>query len=155
MQVYPAMARRVIGIGSMFGLGGLVLWAGLTGGGDVFAKLVLSVFGLAMIAVGAIVTKATSTGLELTKNEVREIVTKRVLFRVENITKVERGLQILKPTNGLLVHLTEPGQRCYVPGLWWRWKRMVGIGGMTNAGQGKALAEFLNLMIAMKDEGAS
>ena len=152
LQVHPTIARRVIGIGSMFALGALILWAGLTGGGDPLAKLVLTAVGLLMIGIGAIFVRATSTGLELTKTEVREIDTKRILFQIENVTNVERGFRVLKPTNGLLVELSEPAKRAYVPGLWWRWHRTVGIGGMTNAGQGKALAEFLKLMIVSRDE---
>lgn len=66
-----------------------------------------------------------------------------VVARIDNICRVDRSMFAFKPTNGLLLHLDEPMDNRWRPGLWWRMGRRVGIGGCTPRHQAKQLAEAL------------
>ncbi|WP_460274934.1 hypothetical protein [Celeribacter sp. ULVN23_4] len=67
----------------------------------------------------------------------------RVLCRLDDIDKVERGTFAFKPSNGFLIRLKTPGERVWAPGLWWRFGKRIGVGGVTPAGQGKAMADVI------------
>ncbi|WP_116084524.1 hypothetical protein [Tropicimonas sp. IMCC34011] len=78
----------------------------------------------------------------LTDGEGREI------FRVSKVVGVDRGVLAVKPSNGFLVRLSEPGGMHWSPGLWWRVGRRVGVGGLTAPSRTKAMAEGLSLLVA-------
>jgi hypothetical protein len=86
--------------------------------------------------------QATGVRLVLTEEYLRE-EGGRVLCRLDEIEKVERGTFAFKPSNGFLIRLKTPGARVWAPGLWWRFGRRLGVGGVTPAGQGKAMADVI------------
>ena len=59
------------------------------------------------------------------------------LHNLKNIARVERGLFAFKPSNGFLILLNNPMSRAWHPGLWWRFGRRIGIGGVTPQAEGK------------------
>ena len=69
----------------------------------------------------------------------------RILVAMDEIAGVERGLFAAKPSNGFLIRLERSYPLAWAPGLWWRWGRRLGVGGMTRAGEAKAIAELLAL----------
>ncbi len=71
----------------------------------------------------------------------------RVIALCADIRDVDRGFTIFKPSHGFLVHLKAPAQRAWVPGLWWRMGRRIGIGGATPPGSAKAMADILSVLI--------
>ena len=70
-----------------------------------------------------------------------------VLARIDEIRSVVRGTFALKPSNGFTLVLNSKKPRAWMPGLWWRLGRRVGVGGVTNAGQAKFMAERISMMI--------
>jgi hypothetical protein len=42
-----------------------------------------------------------------------------------------------------MIRLKTPASRVWAPGLWWRFGKRVGVGGVTPAGQGKAMADVI------------
>ncbi len=148
----PQGPRRWIGVGLQATLGAVLIllafrmpegqwiWMGVFG-----ALGVLSVLGASWM-IGA-----TEKRIELTRLELRE-GGGRVLAHVADIKSVDRGAFAFKPSNGFLVILTKPGARAWVPGIWWRMGRFVGVGGVTGAGEGKFMAEMISALIAERDE---
>jgi hypothetical protein len=134
----------------LVGLGALLIYLAFRHPpGQFLWQAFLIVFGVVVLALADWFRRATHVTLELTDQELRES-TGRILFRVEDATRVERGAFALKPSNGFLVHLKARQPRVWAPGLWWRGGRRVGVGGVTSAGQAKAMAEILSAMIAQR-----
>jgi len=69
------------------------------------------------------------------------------------IRRVDRGLFAFKPSNGFVVILAEPLPRVWVPGLWWRMGRRVGVGGVTSGHAARAMADRLTLLLHERRDG--
>ena len=72
----------------------------------------------------------------------------RELCRLDNIASVQRGAFAFKPSNGFLIRLKSPLPRTWAPGLWWRFGRNVGVGGVIPASEAKFMAEMISLYLA-------
>lgn len=90
--------------------------------------------------------RATQAQVLLTREELTDS-DGRLLARIEEIREIDRGVFAFKPSNGFLLHLYRPAGRVWVPGLWWRVGRFVGVGGVTSANEGKAMAELISMLI--------
>lgn len=141
----PSMFRRWLAVAMTVLSGALLIYAGL---GEMTTglvwKLALIGGGASLIALAERLRRATAVSIELTAQGLRES-TGRVLCAMEDIDKVERGAFAFKPSNGLLVRLTKPGDLVWAPGLWWRYGRKLGIGGVTSASQAKAMSDVITL----------
>ncbi|MEM9436026.1 MAG: hypothetical protein AAGA15_03215 [Pseudomonadota bacterium] len=142
-----APGRRAFAVGSMGVLGVLLVLLG-------FAMSHAPVSAIAFVLIGAVVLgmswqqyRVTETTLELTEAELRTTdgVT---LARVDDITGIDRGVLAFKPSQGFLVHTRSPQTRAWAPGLYWRFGRLLGVGGVTNAAQGKFMAEMIQARIS-------
>jgi hypothetical protein len=141
------MGRRLSALAVLGGLGGIHFWIMLTTPpvavvGQVF---LLCVGGLALFAAYR-VWASTSRDILLTPHDIRE-EGGRVLCRIEDIDHVQRGAFAFKPSNGFVVVLKSKAPRAWAPGLWWRIGRRIGVGGVTSAGAGKAMADVLSARI--------
>lgn len=110
---------------------------------------------LLIIAVGALwlagkLSAATRTSIELTRDGLSDSHG-RVLAPLRQIAAVERGAFAFKPSNGFLVRLSEPAARAWQPGLWWRFGRRLGIGGVTPSAQGRLMADTLSALLVERD----
>ena len=85
--------------------------------------------------------------LELTRSDLRE-TGGRVLARIDNIARVDRGFFAFKPAAGFRLTLKEPMEAAYAPGLWWRRRRMLMVGGVTSRAQTKAVADLITILLA-------
>jgi hypothetical protein len=94
--------------------------------------------------------KATGPALVLTGDRLADS-TGRTVARLDEIEGVERGMLAFKPSNGFLLRLSRPGTRHWSPGLWWRLGRRVGVGGVTGAGETRAMADLIALALAERD----
>ena len=150
MIVNPAPARRYIALGILGVLGFLLAYLGFSVQGMIAGRIVLIIAGGLSIWATTRMFLATSRSIELTRAELRE-TSGEVIARLENIKKIDRGTFAFKPSNGFIINLNAPMNRSWRPGLWWRTGRRIGIGGVTNAGQNKALAEILTVEVAKRD----
>lgn len=95
--------------------------------------------------------KSTATGLELTLTELRESGGRRLVL-VDDIVAVERGaFGVIKPTNGFVLVIRGKMPAAAQPGIWWRLGKRIGVGGLTGAGEGKAMAELLEEIIKRRE----
>ncbi|WP_417243036.1 hypothetical protein [Celeribacter sp.] len=141
--LHPSPIRRVFAAVMMLFLGALLVYVALsTGTMPFFWQLVLFAFGVAALYSAMKAWSATSTHLVLTQDALEEFEG-RVLCRIDEIEKVERGAFAFKPSNGFVVVLKSKAPRAWAPGLWWRFGRRIGVGGVTPAGETKAMADIL------------
>ncbi len=145
--VAPSQARRWLAVALLVVLGGMLLYLAFSSPPEnLFLQAFLVALGLASVVMGDRIRRATETYIELTEDGLRD-GDGRVLARMGEIDRVERGAFAFKPSNGFVVHLKTPGPRAWQPGLWWRTGRKLGIGGVTPAGQGKFMADMIALRL--------
>lgn len=89
--------------------------------------------------------RATGEQLELTARVLR-MSGGRILTPVANVRSVERGVLAFKPSNGFVAHLVAPSGRGWVPGLWWQWGRIIGVGGVVRGSEARAMADQLAVL---------
>ena len=151
IRLDPSPVRRVMGASVFVVLGGLLVWLSLSTSPALGWQVILVAGGALAIFFGVRLWQVSAVALELTEVELREVDGRRLAL-VSEITTVERGAFAFKPSNGFLVRLREPAARVYVPGIWWRIGRKVGVGGITNVGQAKAMSEILTALIRERGE---
>lgn len=143
LTLTPSPARRVAASLMIGGLGILLLWLGATVADLAFGwKVLLAVMGIAAFYMALQVWQATARHLVLEEEVLRDDAG-RVICALSDIAAVDRGTFAFKPSNGFLIRLKTPGPRAWAPGLWWRFGRRIGVGGVTPAGQGKAMADVI------------
>lgn len=64
------------------------------------------------------------------------------------IAEVDRGAFAFKPSNGFGVKLIGQRRFAWRPGLWWAYGSRIGIGGLTSAAAGKAMADQLAIALS-------
>ncbi|MFZ7093211.1 hypothetical protein [Primorskyibacter sp. 2E233] len=150
-RIGASAPRRMIGVGALLGLGGLLLYVGLaTPMNSVLWQAVLIVCGLIALWASQMMWRATAIELILTEEGLFED-TGAVLARMDEIAKVDRSPFALKPSNGFLIILKEARPRAWRPGLWWRTGKRVAVGGVTSSGVTKPVADIMILRIAQRD----
>ncbi len=139
--------RRFFALMVLAALGMLLAWLGIGAPGmALWIRLLLLVAAGVVLWLGLGLYEATGRRLELTRESLRESGG-RVLARIGEIEAVSRGTFALKPSHGFSLILKRPAPRAWAPGLWWRFGRRIGIGGVTSAGQAKAMAEILTVLV--------
>ncbi|MDJ0630030.1 MAG: hypothetical protein QNJ44_17360 [Rhodobacter sp.] len=147
--VTPSPARRWLAIGMMVVLGGLLVYIALAAPPQgLFFRVFMLAVGVGALLLAERLRRSTMVSIELTEAGLRD-TDGRELCRFDNIAAVERGAFAFKPSNGFLVRLKSPMGRVWQPGLWWRYGRRIGVGGVTPASQAKFMAD----LIAMKLKG--
>ena len=146
IRLEPSLPRRSFGIGLFLALGGLMTWLGFSTAPATGYVVFLVGGGALSIWFASRLWQIGAVSLELTELELRE-TDGRLVARVRDVAAVERGAFAFKPSNGFLISLNSPMDRAYIPGVWWRFGRRIGVGGMTNPAQAKAMADILAAMI--------
>ncbi|NRA98881.1 MAG: hypothetical protein HRU32_03505 [Rhodobacteraceae bacterium] len=123
---------------------------------EIFAGTPLS--GVFLLVLGALagfmawrVWQARSQGVVLTRDA---LITfdDQVLCTVDDIDRVERSIFAVKPSGGFRVKLKSRHARGWVPGVWWRSGKSIGIGGITISPQARAMADVLAARLAIRDK---
>jgi len=143
--IKPSLIRRFMAVALLLISGGLLIYWGFNDATvGVIWKIFLTGAGVGLLVLADKLRRATAESIELTEAGLRES-SGRILCAYDNIEKVERSAMSFKPSNGLLVRLNTPLPLAWAPGLWWRYGRKIGIGGVTSARQAKAMADVIAL----------
>ncbi|KPD12720.1 hypothetical protein [Phaeobacter sp. 11ANDIMAR09] len=141
--------RRVMGV-TMLAVVGVALLSVAVSNPPSLAWLVfLLVVGLGALWLAVRMWQGTQYKIELTE-EVLRCTDGTVIAQVSDIEAIDRGFFAFKPSNGFLIRTATPGARVWLPGLWWRAGRRIGIGGVTPGSQSKTMSEILSAMIAKR-----
>lgn len=142
-RIQASPGRRVLGVGSMAGMGFMLLAVALTAPPANPAWLVfLIVIGALALWLADAMRRATALSLDLTRDGI-VCSDGEIVASIEEIESLDRGLFAFKPSNGFLMKLSTKRPSRWRPGLWWRVGMRVGIGGVTAAAQAKAMAEMI------------
>lgn len=150
-RVAASGGRRAFGLMVLVGLGMILIWLGLMqDGGSLPLRLLILAAGGAVLWAAREMRRATALAVILTGDGLRDS-TGEVIAPLDEIASVDRGTFAFKPSNGFLVRLTAPGPWRWKPGLYWRFGRRVGVGGVAHAAQSKAMADALTIMLVERN----
>ena len=152
MQIAPSAARRVLGVGMLGALGAFLLAIAVLRSPEALGwRAFLLVAGTGALWLARRMWRSSARGLVLTAEGLREAGEGgRWVAPIEAVERVERGAFAFKPTNGFLLRLRAPGPRAWSPGVWWRIGRRVGVGGVLRAGEARAAADVMALILQGK-----
>lgn len=149
-QIEASAPRRVFGIATLLTMGALLIYLGLTLPADLLGRVfLLAVGGVALWASDGM-RRATNSVVELREDGIYD-GDGTLIAALSNIKSLDRGVFAFKPSTGFILRLTDPMPRVWRPGLWWRYGRRVGVGGVTAAHQAKAMAEIISALIHKED----
>lgn len=146
-RVQASAPRRVVAVTILVLLGALVIYAALAQPPALQWLVFMLLFGGGVLWVAEKLRRATAVVIELTGDELRDS-SGRVLAKISNVQQVERGAFAMKPSQGFTLVLRQKMPRAWAPGMWWRFGKRLGVGGVTSSGQAKFMAEQIALQIA-------
>ncbi len=147
MILRPSLARRIIAaaIVALFGVICLEVLA-LAPPAEPVWMVVLLVAGLGALWLAWRNWRASAVGIVLHEDRIED-TEGRLLARIDEIERVERGFFAIRPANGFVLILKEKGDFAWAPGLWWRFGRRLGIGGTTPSRMAREMADVIALML--------
>lgn len=146
-RVRASPGRRMAGTGMLAFLGAICLWVALTQPPSAGWFVILLGGGSCALWLAWRQWQATAGDLIWTEAGLY-VSDGREIAAVDAIERIERGIFAFKPVNGFLLHLRAPAVRTWVPGLWWRVGRRVGVGGVTRAAETRILADIIEATLA-------
>lgn len=147
-EIKASPLRRYVSVGVMFLAGALLVYAGTVGAeGSLLWKVTLVGLGIVILLFAERFRVSTSLSVFLTEAGLHDS-TGRVLCGLDDILTLDKSAFSLKPNDGFLIKLKSPPGRAYVPGMWWRFGRFLGVGGVTQKNHTKFVADYLALMVA-------
>ncbi|MCY4333559.1 MAG: hypothetical protein OXC60_02665 [Litoreibacter sp.] len=149
-NIVPSAPRRAFGAGVLYLLGGLLISVGVTEPPSAMSAAFLITFGAFCLYSGWRMWKVTGRVIELTSEELR-LSDGTLICKIDDIHKVDRSFFAFKPSNGFLVTLKTKYPTAWIPGLWWRSGKRIGVGGVTPGASGKFMADTLTAMLAQRD----
>lgn len=151
--VMPSAIRRLAGLLILAVLGGLLVYVAMaTPPASMLFRVLLLGLGGVVLWLAEKMRRATKIGVVLTQDAL-QTTDGQVLVRVDDMLGVVRGSFSLKPSNGFSVLTRERQTRGWAPGIWWRFGKRVGIGGVTAASQAKFMSEVLAAMLTERGIG--
>ncbi|MGR3662481.1 MAG: hypothetical protein ACU0CA_15070 [Paracoccaceae bacterium] len=146
-EIEPSIMRRAVAIFMAFGVGLVLVYTSLMNPPEsVMWRGTMLLVGIGALFLSDLVRRATVYKIVMTHDVIRDTAG-RVLCRMEDIKAVERSALAFKPSNGFLIITKTPQSRTWAPGLWWRFGRRIGVGGVTSAAQAKVMANLVMLKL--------
>ena len=148
-RLVPSLPRLWIGTFALAGVAGVVLWVAATGTFAPASRFLVAVLGAAMAFAAVKFFRSAGVALEFDGNTLSEVDGGRVLARLDNMRRIERGALAFKPSSGFLIVLkAKDAGNVWVPGIWWRIGRHVGVGGIVPSHAAKFMAEVIEMRLA-------
>jgi hypothetical protein len=149
--VSVSQVRRWIGIGILAAVGVMAIYVAVSTSPEFAAQVFLIVVGVLALWMSDKMRKATGLWIELTSTELRDS-NGRLIIKVDDIASVDSGFLAFKPSNGFLVRSKVKQTRVWQTGLWWRYGKSIGVGGVTPGSQAKAMSQIILMMLATRDQ---
>ncbi|MEO1551754.1 MAG: hypothetical protein AAFR93_15200 [Pseudomonadota bacterium] len=147
MRLPVSPARRVVSVGLQAFLGLLFLSLLSIGEAGVWwGPWALGALGLYFLVQAWGMWRASAHDLVLRRDGLYDS-TGACVAPLAEIMKIDRGVFAMKPSNGFLLVTRTPGGRAWVPGLWWRVGRRVGVGGTPSGRMARQMADVIAAMV--------
>lgn len=146
-RIAASQTRRVSAMFMLVCLGALLVYVSFTSQTGFVGRIIVLGLGIASLVYSDMLRRATMCEIILTDEGVFD-TTGRTLALFTDIENVQRGAFALKPSHGFSLIMKSPQTRVWAPGMWWRFGKRVGVGGVTPPGASKFMAEQIALRLA-------
>jgi len=128
-------------------LSAVLLWVGLTGPDfTLISRVLVLIPGTFLAYLCFAMWKSGRHAIVLTDEGVFDTAG-NALCSIDQIQGIDRGFFAFKPSNGFIIKLKTPLPRAWHPGIWWRIGKSIGIGGIIQGGETKAMSDVINMML--------
>lgn len=142
--VAPAsQVKRYCAYVLMVVMGAVLIYTALAEPPALHWAVLLLAGGALLIWLAEALRRATQATLILTAHDLRD-TSGAVIATLDDVSHLDRGVLALKPTHGFTLILTTRQPAGWAPGLWWRFGKRVGVGGVTAARPVKMMAEKIS-----------
>lgn len=146
----PSPLRLWFTVVSLGLLGGLMLWMSLSQPPAVPGlRVVLLVAGGGLLWGAVALVRLRDRSLVLTPEALVDSHAGEIC-RFDEVEEISRGAFAARPARGFTLRLARGGATRWVPGLWWRIGRSIGVGGMAGAGQTRIMADLIEARLAAR-----
>ena len=153
--VRASTMRRGLGVATLALLGFVVVYtAVMRPPAEPAWQMFLILVGVFALWAAEKMRRATLLAVELTQDSLRSS-DGEVIATLEQINSVDRSMFAFKPSNGFILRLNVRAPGRWLPGLWWRMGKRVGIGGVTAGSQAKTMADILAAMLMDRKGGSA
>lgn len=149
-EVHPAPARLAFSLFVQYALALLVLYLAFAHPPELVFQIVLIVIALGFIYLAEQGRRVKGMVIYLSRQRLWDSKG-REIAKLDQIKSVDRGALAFKPSNGFLLRLDSAPGHVWVPGLWWRLGRSIGVGGVTPAGATKFMGEMIATLLNERD----
>jgi hypothetical protein len=154
MTLAPSPVRRVLATAFLAVPGAALIWLAAQGSAEnPLAGLLTVALGVGALLGARAVWRAMRGALVLTTAGLTD-ADGAMVCPIEQIARVDSGLLSFRPSGGFLLHLASPAPPGWVPGLWWRRGRRLGVGGAVHRAQAKAMAEAISAILSARAANA-
>lgn len=150
LQIGAAPLRRVVLIAALYALAVAVIYFSLARPQSILGMIWLVLVCAVLFWLAQTVRRTSARQLILTRTHLCDS-SGAVLAALDDILQVHRGALALKPSSGFTLLLRSPQATQLAPGLWWRFGRMVGVGGLIDRSATRAMAAALADQLANRD----
>jgi hypothetical protein len=119
-------------------------------GAEFWINLLVGAMGLGALSIGWSMYNATARAVHLRRDGLFDS-DGTCLATMDMILSVDRGVFAFKPSNGFVLRLARGQGRLWRPGLYWRFGRRLGVGGITRATEAKQMADILAVLLAERE----
>lgn len=141
--------RRWMAVATLAGVSVLLIYTGAMTGSSALLSVCAIALGVFSLVIAARLYQATQHRIELTNEELRDS-SGISIAALDEIASMDRGFLAFKPSNGFVVRTHAPTVRTWRPGLWWRFGRHIGVGGVVPAHQARFMADRLAEQLAAR-----
>ena len=145
-RIAASPTRRVSGVAMLVCLGALLVYVSFSSQTGFIGRIIVLGLGIAALVYADMLRRATMCEILLTDAGLFD-TTGRTLALFDDIENVQRGAFALKPSHGFSLVLKTSQSRVWAPGMWWRFGKRVGVGGVTPPGASKFMAEQIALRL--------
>lgn len=153
LRVFPAAGRRLMALGAIYALGGLLVWLGFAVGVQPLSNLFFIGCGAGLIWCAEKMRQTSQRGVALTVDGLFDTDGTQIV-QWDEIEQVERGVFAMKPSNGFGIKLKARAVRSWAPGLWWRTGRRIGVGGLLAPREVRTMGEQMAVLLPQHQNGA-
>ena len=152
-SVRASRPRRGFGVFVLGSLGLMLIYLAFTAPPEGFGfQAMLIGFGMITLWLANKMWAATQQVIELTMDELR-LSDGTVLAPTAQIASIDRGMFAFKPSHGFTLKLNSKAPVGWHPGMWWRFGKRLGVGGVTPGSQTRIMADVISAMIAERQIG--
>ena len=150
-ELRPSQFRFGMTLVAIAAMGAILTSTGLFNADvDIRFRVLAVLSGAGLVFLATRVIRQGRSGVQLTPEGLFEIDGRKICA-LNDIENVDRGFAAFRPSTGFSVRLKNRHDLAWSLGLWWRFGKTVGVGGITPPAAGRVMANALATALKARD----